>query len=370
MLFPNELDKFADAVLNHINLLERFVLSDVSRRISKQAAKYGEASLTQTAIYQLQALNEAGIMMGEIKVRIGSMQKLTLEEVDKMFTEANLLSFQREQRRGELAGRKLTMSAQKQQIIANAVKDFNRGFLDLTGSIGFAGQPIEQFFHTALNQAFVEVATGASNYSSAIRRQVQKMANSGLTSVQYRTRKDHMDVAVRRAVLTGLKDTTNTISEINAQELGCDGYEISAHAGARETHQIWQGRQFAIRTIHPNYPLFDVVVGNQMQEPNCRHTKWGIFLGQAPMMTEYQLSQLDKTFTFEGREYTTYQATQKQRSLEVDMRQAKREIIAFGAAGDTEKEQAAQARLKQKSALYTRFSNATNLLEQRERTRI
>jgi hypothetical protein len=105
-----------------------------------------------------------------------------------------------------------------------------------------------------------------------------------------------------------------------------------------------------------------------MREPNCRHTKWGIFLGQAPLMTEEQLAQLDKDVVFNGKTYTAYEATQKQRAMERDIRQSKRRIAALEAAGIDTTE--AQAKLKAQNKAYREFTKQTGMLLQRERTLI
>ncbi|GHU55146.1 hypothetical protein AGMMS49975_16530 [Clostridia bacterium] len=98
---------------------------------------------------------------------------------------------------------------------------------------------MEQAYIHAVNTAYAQVASGASDYISAVKRQVKTLADSGLEVVDYESKhRDKVDVAVRRAVISGLKDTTNRISEMNAREMGCDGYEISAHVVARPSHAV------------------------------------------------------------------------------------------------------------------------------------
>jgi len=335
-----------------------------------------EYSLTPTSTYQLQALSEAGYMMSDIQTELQRTTRIAMQEITLMFENANLLSFNRERVTGELAGQTLHMTYAKRQIIQNSIRDFESRFLNMTGSIGMKGLPIEVAYHNTLNTAYFQVATGARDYGSAVRSAVKDLSDQGLQYISYGRRNDHLDVAVRRAVLTGLQQCTNDISELNAREMDADGYETSAHVGARPTHEVWQGRQFAIyRDRTRGYPIFDDVVGDQMDEPNCRHTKWGIFLGiSTPMYTEEQRQALNKDIEFDGKTYSSYEATQVQRQIERETRSVKRDIYALEAAQRQDPSlnlqgeiQGLKGKQRDLSALYTRFSEETGLLQQRER---
>ena len=70
---------------------------------------------------------------------------------------------------------------------------------------------------------------------------------------------------------------------------------------------------------------------------------------------------------FEGKHYTLYEATQRQRSLERSIRKTKRKILIDEAAGDAEKLQWDQIRLVRTREEYHRFSKAAGLPEQYER---
>lgn len=87
--------------------------------------------------------------------------------------------------------------------------------------------------------------------------------------------------------------------------------------------------------------------------------------------TDKELVNIDPPpFTFEGRTYTAYEATQKQRSLERTIRKQRRLKTAYEAAGLTEESDAAGARLRTLNRKYRKFSQAAGLPEQRERMRV
>ena len=53
--------------------------------------------------------------------------------------------------------------------------------------------------------------------------------------------------------------------------------------------------------------------------------------------TDEELANIDPPpFTFEGKEYSAYEATQMQRQIETAMRTQKRKMDGYEAAGDTE----------------------------------
>jgi len=371
MLNPDEFNKYPAEITKLFEELEKFILMEISRRILKQFLKIGEYDLTPTAINQIQALEEMGVAMDIIKKKISETEKIASQSVEEMFNKANVVSFEREKAIFKIAGKELVMSASKKQILDASIKNATGEILNFTGSIGMKGLPLEKAYHEALNTAYLEVMSGSSDYISAIKRQVKALADSGLQVISYQSgRKDQLDVAVRRALLTGLKQTTNLISEINALEMGCDGYEISAHNGARPTHQIWQGRQFAIHRATAEYPLYSEVVGDEMNEPNCRHSKWGIFLGVTKsILTTKQIAELDKepfVFSLDGKEYNSYKATQKQRTIERAIRKTKRNIIALDGLDIDVAVQ--KAKLRQQQKLYREFSKEAGLRLHRERT--
>ena len=87
--------------------------------------------------------------------------------------------------------------------------------------------------------------------------------------------------------------------------------------------------------------------------------------------TDAELANIDQPdFTFEGKTYNAYDATQKQRQLETAMRAQKRKMIGYKAAGLDNEYKAASAKYKALSAKYKAFSKAADLIEQRERLAI
>ena len=100
------------------------------------------------------------------------------------------------------------------------------------------------------------------------------------------------------------------------QQLGCDGYEVTSHIGARPTHAEAQGKQYAITQKDArkyNVGLWDKVK-DLWEEYNCRHTYFGIILGiSEPQYDKSELKELkEATVTLNGKKVPYYEATERQ----------------------------------------------------------
>ena len=262
---------------------------------------------------------------------------------------------------------------------------------NITRSMGFlvnAGRtmlPPAKAYHWALDAATLKVESGAISYGQAIKDAVRELASGGLRVVDYESgHRDHVDVAVRRAVMTGVSQLCSKYTEQAAEYLETPYYEVSAHAGARDvpgrspwsSHKDWQGKVYSTRSgdIYPNiYEVCGLGAVDGLEGANCRHRRFPWVEGVSERTyTDEQLEHIDDGLgcTFEGKTYTAYEATQEQRRVEREVRKIKREKAAYKAAGLREEEQAVNIRLRRLNAKYKAFSAAAGLPEQRERMKV
>ena len=214
---------------------------------------------------------------------------------------------------------------------------------------------------------------------------MRELASGGLRVVDYESgHRDHVDVAARRAVMTGVSQLCGKCTEQASEYLGTPYYEVSAHAGARDvpgrspwsSHKEWQGQVYSTRSgdIYPNiYEVCGLGAVDGLEGANCRHRRnvWVEGVSERTY-TDEQLSHIDDGLgcTFEGKTYTAYEATQEQRKVERTIRKLKREKAAYSAAGLTDEEQAVNIKLRRLNAKYKAFSKAAGLPEQRERMKV
>ena len=264
-------------------------------------------------------------------------------------------------------------------------------FRNITASMGFlvdAGRtmlPPAKAYQWALDAATLKVESGAISYNQAIKDAVKELASGGLRVVDYESgQRDHIDVAVRRAVMTGVSQLCSKYTEQSAEYLETPYFEVSAHAGARDksgpspwsSHKEWQGKVYSIRAgdIYPNiYEVCGLGAVDGLEGANCRHRRFPWVEGVSERTyTDEQLKHIDDGLgcTFEGKTYTAYEATQEQRKVERTIRKLKREKTAYNAAGLTDEEQAVNIKLRRLNAKYKAFSKAAGLPLQRERTKV
>lgn len=267
---------------------------------------------------------------------------------------------------------------------------------NLTRSMGFlvdAGRtmlPPAKAYQWALDNATMQIQSGAISYNQAIKSSVQQLAG-GLKVVNYESgHVDHIDVAVRRAVMTGVNQICDQYTNQSAEYLETRYFEVSAHSGARDkpgtspwsSHKDWQGKVYYQSESGEPDPLglYDDLVETTgygyvdgLTGANCRHHKYPFVPGVSERTyTDEQLEHIDDGLgcTFDGKTYTAYEATQMQRRIERQIRAQKKLRNAYKEAGLSEDATAANIKLRRLNAEYSRFSKAAGLPEQPERTKV
>ena len=268
---------------------------------------------------------------------------------------------------------------------------------NLTRSMGFlvdAGRtmlPPAKAYQWALDNAAMQIQSGAINYNQAIKSAVQQLAQSGLKVADYESgHRDQIDVAARRAVMTGVNHICDQYTNQSAEYLETRYFEVSAHSGARDkpgaspwsSHKEWQGKVYYQSESGEPDPLglYDDLVETTgygyvdgLTGANCRHHKYPFLPGVSERTyTDEQLAHIDDGLgcEFEGKKYTAYEATQMQRRIERQIRAQKRLKDGYEKSGLSEDSQAANIKLRRLNAKYKDFSEAAGLPEQRERTKV
>lgn len=380
---PEILDALPEELAELFRALEDTLLDEICSRL-KLANQ-----LNEVTVQDIQALRSHGIDLKSIEEAISktagiSKQKLNsllndvVERNQKYYTEVIDLAHVTQP---ETLVDAATVDAIKRQT--------HDTFRNLTVSMGFlVGNTMlkpARAYQWALDNAEMQVQSGAISYNQAIANAVRQLAESGIKVVDYESgHRDQIDVAARRAVMTGVNQICAKYTEQSAEYLDTPYFEVSAHAGARDkpgpspwsSHKNWQGKVYSIRAgdIYPNiYEVCGLGAVDGLEGANCRHRRnvWVEGVSERTY-TDKQLDHIDDGLgcTFEGKTYTAYEATQEQRKVERTIRKLKREKAAYSAAGLTDEEQAVNIKLRRLNAKYKAFSKAAGLPEQRERMKV
>ena len=381
---PEVLDAMPEELEELFRGLELRLLRDIAERLTKAG------QLNEVTIADIRALRSHGISIDEIKKAISATTKISEKKLDALLDD---VVAQNKQYYGQVMDVANITAPQTLVDVADidAISRQTLGaFRNITQSMGFvvdAGRtllPPAKAYQWALDSAVLQMQSGAISYSQAIANATRQLADSGLKVVEYESgRQDQVDVAVRRAVLTAEAQISDKYTEQSAEYLGTRYYEISAHAGARdvdgvngwENHKAWQGKVYYASKHGERDPLGkypDLVertgLGyvDGLEGVNCRHRRYPWIEGVSERTyTDEELENIDKPpFEYEGKKYTTYEATQKQRQIENAIRHWKRREAAATNEADTLTAKSRIAILQRK---YEDFSKKAGLRMQKER---
>ena len=370
-LTPEQLKNIPENIVKLYRDLEEFIIDDIARRISKA----GE--VTSTAKWQLERAKD--LSMDNIEKEIERVLGLANEELENTFKQSALTSIQAENKIYEEAVKKqikIKGNSNLEKLLEAAIKQTKGELKNISQSLGFAQiingkivyKDIAKFYQDSVDLALMQVNSGVLNSNEAIKQAVKKLADSGLRTIDYENGwSNRVDVAVRRAVVTGSNQMCHKMTELTMKELECEFVETTAHAGARPDHQEWQGQVFCYKGKSDKYPDFVEKTrygyGDGLGGYNCRHSFYPFFPGISKRAySEEHLNNIDpEPFEYDGKTYTYYEALQRQRKLETSIRQKKRELITYNAAGLKDDFNNSSILLNRLKSEYKSFSNAGDL---------
>ena len=362
MLAPDYLDHAPDRLVLLFQQVEDDILRDVARRISKMEA------LTPTANWQLWRYEQTEALRQDVVKKLARYTGRSEAEIRRLMQEAATRAMENEDEIYYHYGKEPTPFSENAtlQALLNAGYQQTAGtFHNLTAT---TANTVSGQFEAALDRAHLKVSSGAFDYKNAVKSAVDSLADT-MKYVTYPTgHTDTLEVAARRAVLTGVNQTGAKLQVARADEMGVEFFETTAHGGARPSHAEWQGRQFhrggAVDYMGKHYPDFEAATGYGTGAGlcgwNCRHTFFAVFpeLGDPPQWTQEQLQELNaRNIEYNGKKYTAYEISQMQRARERNVRRWKKRYLAEDAAGLDTTDSA--VRLKAARQSLSDFTKAT-----------
>ena len=356
--------------------LENRIMEDVIRRIKLTG------TITSSADYQLNRFyilgNSSEVIEDIVKKAVGNSFPETFELYDEVVER----QYVRSKKLYEQVNQEYIPyeeNLELQQLVAALIEQSNNDLYNITKSLGFqvdrgngrkVFSPLSDYYNEYLDQAMIEIASGAFDYNTVIRHVVSQMTNSGLRTIEFSGKTSRCDVAARRALMTGISQLTARITEFNAAKLGTEYFEVDWHSGARPSHRVWQGK------VWSKQQLIDVCglgTGPGLLGWNCYHEYYPFFPGISERnytdeWLEEQNRKEDVPKAFRGKEYTLYEATQRQRYLETCLRAQRQKVKLLQDAGaDPDTVTLSQCKYQARLDEYAEFSRTMGLQEQRER---
>lgn len=372
MLTPEQIAAFRDQALKITDPINDFLLADIARRISEAG------QLTSAASYQVWRAQQMGESQREIKKQLRKLLKVSHRELRKLLTQSAEVGYDFDIKHlPYVQAVPFHQNESLQQIVAAAVKLAEEDFTNLTQTMGMVDPygnalPLQDAYRSCTDYAFKQVITGATDYNTAIRRATKNLAEKGVRIIDYESGvHTSLEAAVRRNIMGGLGLLQEQISQKNHDDLGADGWEISAHANSAPDHEPIQGKQYT----DAEYAALNDALQRRIGTLNCGHVTFPIILGvNEPQYTKEQLEKFradnEAGVTVDGKQYTGYEATQMQRRIERAIRKQKRRVLTAEATGDEDAQTVAKARLQRLNREYSRFSKAAGLRTEIERLEV
>lgn len=362
MLPPSYLDQMPDAFVQLWQQVEDEILQDVARRIGKMDA------VTATANWQLWRYQQTEALRNDVVKLLAKYTGKSESTIRRLLLQAATEAMEREDAIYYHYGKEpqpFEESAALNNLLDAGARQTCGTWQNLTAT---TANTVSGAFERTLDVAWGKVATGAFDYKTAVKQAVDSLADE-MPEITYPSgHTDSLEVAARRAVLTGVNQTAGKLQEARMDEMNVEFVETSAHGGARPSHAEWQGRRFhrggAVDYKGKHYPDFEAATGYGTGAGlcgwNCRHTFFAVFpeLGDPPTWTEESLQELNaRNIEYNGKLYTQYEVNQMQRARERNVRKWKKRYLAESAAGSDTTDSA--MRLKAARQSLSEFAKAT-----------
>ncbi len=441
MLTPEDIERSGDSLIEIWDNLKNWITKDMLRRLLARYELLGELALSGSDEWQSVVYQEAAGQLEDLQRQIANTAKISQNDVRRIFEECGIKSIEKD---NEIIARANEETEQKEQIIQpeqtpqpqthpEQLPEINTEQVQITPSKDENAQSNEvisphespqksenktnlenlsernkeimqdayertngeiqnftrttanscqQEFIKELDDAYIKVATGAQSLDGAVIEAVDNVVKHQGTVTYPSGHTDTIEVAILRAVRTGIARMSNALAINNAKENGFNLVLVSSHLGARTAdgspchanHEHWQGKPYSIEGEAADYPNLEEATGYP-SDPlglggyNCRHSIAPFKPGMKNPFKNYDSEENKKA----------YELSQKQRKIEREIRKAKTEVMAFAEAVNSCTDETLRAefeiklqesgkRLTMLNEKYKQFCDENNLKTYYERT--
>lgn len=330
MLKPTFIDAMPDRIVELMGEVEADMLATVARHL----AEYGK--VTGTAEYLTLKQRQYGLLYNDLTEIITEKSGLLDSEIERIYKRAAITSTTYDAGVLNKAG----LDASRFTGIAT------QGAMNTTLSAAIArAKSVQNLTNTqclqgaltaytnAVDKAYLSVTTGAQSVQAAYKQALAELAQNNITIAEYtrggKVYNYSIEANVRRNIMTSVNQTVGQVSLQATQLAGCNLVDVSWHAGARPSHEEWQGKRYWTGTKVRGYENFEDTCGfgevDGICGINCAHS----FSPADPDIDEPQHDTMSRKENND-----LYNAQQKQRYYERQIRAAKKEKQVYEAAGD------------------------------------
>lgn len=290
---PLDLTGLRDAAAEIAQPLRDWLVADICRRVRDAGA------ITSTAEYQIWRAEQLGMAEKELRAAVARQTGANRAAIDALFDDL-LDKTVRFEENGQL---RQLVKAYK----AITTQGANRLLKNLWAP-GPDGKlyTVREAYDKVMDFAFAQTFSGAADMNTALRQATKELVRRGVRTIPRKNGSSvSIEYAMRSYVMNRLGAMANAVQQMNHDALGCDGWEISAHAACAPDHEAVQGRQFS----DAEFAALNAHLARAIGTLNCGHTASPVILGvHSPQYTESELRQMrednERGVFYEGRHYT------------------------------------------------------------------
>lgn len=302
---------------------------DIIEEIAARIANFGYANTV--VVNDIKIAQEMGVLYQDIVTLVAKYNNTSFEEVNRIFTEASETSLNYDDKIYKEAGIDPKPLSQSESIKQTMNATIERTAGNLQNLCMTTANTAQTQFYNAINSAYMFTSTGVKSYTQAILDEIKNISKQGAI-IQYPSgARRSVESAVRTNIVTAINQNCGKLQELRADELGWDLMELTAHSGARPEHARWQGK-IVSRSGQKGYlSLRDIGYGEVtgFKGINCRHDWYPYYKGSARTYTQKELNKWkNEKVEYNGKKISKYEATQKQRYFERQIRQDKKDLKA------------------------------------------
>ena len=351
MLTPDYLDKIA--YTNKIVQMYEELNTKLTKQIISKLKESGDLStFTKAQIRTLAKRGGREIFIESLKTT-SSLSAKRKKELIALFTEITKHDLQSYKTLYDYRGKEMQLSEEQLKILNNAVRVTDKELKNFTKTIAFSSQ---QDYVDAVDEMYLQVGTGAVDYQTAFRKTTNALAEKGVTLPMKNGVNRSLEASVRQSVLWGIRQNARELNKDIGRYLGCDGVQINISPNCREDHRPINGQVFKLNSrAWRRYK-------HLLNDFNCQHYETYIVMDiEENIYSDEEINEANnRTVKYGGKDIPYYEATQKQRALERQIRNAKKTYMA-----EPTKEN--KASVSKAQASMRKFINETGLERQYDR---
>lgn len=369
MITPDYLNKIVRATEHKVSELHIYLIGRIANHIASFFGDPEKAVLIPSTIKQMHKMMESGKVYDDIKQELETLYPSIEKEVKQAFlnsaeeiSEANT-EFEKEiiKKEGldiEVPDSKdLNLTDYEIRLLEADYARTNGTIKNLAKTTADASQTA---FVNACDSAVFKVQHGTSP-SVAITEAIEEMASKGISITTYGNNSTNIEVAIARAVRTGINQANAHIVLQRCAELGVGYVAVSEHYGARVTdkndytnHAWWQGKAYKIDWDKPEFASYSHEAKGHIKEiadalgqiPDYDYpdlvqvTGYGDILGLCGVNCRHTFSAFYPEFEDAPEPRVDYEENEKRyreeqgaRARERAIRKTKREIAAYEGTG-------------------------------------